>query len=256
MLVVISLALFCSATAQAIPSLLPFDPTWTWQLSSMCDLIKAGADINAKDEQGLTPLMHAIEVTRGISIDAIRLLVLAGADVNAIDKEGRTPLSFAMSQDRQDIIRVLLDAGADPAPMRAAQQKALDDFLSGTMFHLEGLTVHQTLEVWDLCIAIISANSNTDLSKAEAAYVLPAFHFANPHYATTVGLSRYFVAKQMIQPDPDDVFRSRIALLKDYSPAYTQLSYALDLMQAGEASLPQTYQWLTYELEIWKSKGH
>jgi len=113
----------------------------------MCDLIKAGADINAKDEQGLTPLMHAIEVTRGINIDAIRLLVLAGADVNAIDKEGRTPLSFAMSQDRQDIIRVLLDAGADPAPMRAAQQKALDDFLSGTMLHLEGFTVHQTLEV-------------------------------------------------------------------------------------------------------------
>ncbi len=43
----------------------------------------------------------------------VKLLVDKGADINAVDKCGWTPLIFAASQGHQDVLRRLLDKGAD-----------------------------------------------------------------------------------------------------------------------------------------------
>jgi len=72
------------------------------------ELIKAGADVNAADESGRTPLFEA--VGRGHAHIA-KLLIDAGANVNIVDKSGRTPLYRTLR--RADIVKLLITAGAD-----------------------------------------------------------------------------------------------------------------------------------------------
>ncbi len=70
-------------------------------------LIKSGADINAKSNNGGTPLMSAIG-----SASAMKLLIAHGADVNAKNNDGWTPLELALLNGCPEIIRLLESAGA------------------------------------------------------------------------------------------------------------------------------------------------
>ena len=53
-------------------------------------LIQAGADVNAKKEDGWTPLM--LTASDNPNLEVLKVLLKAGADVNAQNKYGRTPL--------------------------------------------------------------------------------------------------------------------------------------------------------------------
>ena len=55
-------------------------------------LISEGAEVNAKDEYGMTPLLYA---TWKSSPEIVQLLIEKGADVNARNTDGRTPLTIA-----------------------------------------------------------------------------------------------------------------------------------------------------------------
>ena len=54
--------------------------------------LAAGVDVNAKDEDGATPLHHA---AFGGYKEIAELLIAKGADVNAKDNNGETPLDYA-----------------------------------------------------------------------------------------------------------------------------------------------------------------
>lgn len=74
-------------------------------------LIKAGADVNAKDNNGLTPLMRAVKEE---NLDALKILIEAKANVNAKDNEGFTPLLWATRKNtKTDVIKLLIKSGAD-----------------------------------------------------------------------------------------------------------------------------------------------
>ncbi len=85
-------------------------------------IINIGADLNARDNDGSTPLMYAAEFN---GPDVITTLLKAGADVNAQDNNGVTALMVAAQFNQNPgAATVLLKAGAD--------LKTEDKFLSLT----------------------------------------------------------------------------------------------------------------------------
>ncbi len=76
-------------------------------------LLKAGADVNAKAKDGITPLHTA--AAKNSTPAVLEVLLKAGADVNAKGKDGWTPLHFAAARNPSPaVIELLLKAGADP----------------------------------------------------------------------------------------------------------------------------------------------
>ena len=75
------------------------------------DLIKAGADPNARDNVGATPLHYG---AANAGTPRVQTLLEAGANPHAQDNEGRTPLHRGYAAGRAGTARVLIDAGADP----------------------------------------------------------------------------------------------------------------------------------------------
>ncbi len=70
-----------------------------------------GADPNAKRADGRTAL-HLF-ARRGVGSEAIRALIKAGADINARDNEGNAHLDLAVRAKRQSASRELNASGAE-----------------------------------------------------------------------------------------------------------------------------------------------
>jgi ankyrin repeat protein len=75
-------------------------------------LMEMGADVNARDVDGRTALIEALTTENDIPQEAIRTLIRKGADVNVRIAGGITPLMIAVYDDPA-IVRMLVKAGAD-----------------------------------------------------------------------------------------------------------------------------------------------
>lgn len=73
-------------------------------------LLSDGASPNQTDEDGATTGMHVAASTGNLQIMAI--LYKAGADINARDTVGNTPLDLAASHDQLEAAKLLLDMKA------------------------------------------------------------------------------------------------------------------------------------------------
>ena len=73
-------------------------------------LIKAGANVNAQDENGITALMFAC---KNNNFDIAKILLGAKADVNIKDHDGYTALRYACIVENFEIVNTLITAGAD-----------------------------------------------------------------------------------------------------------------------------------------------
>ncbi len=92
------------------------------QAGIVSDLLKAGAKLDVKDNDGDTALMYAAIDDRA---DVVRALLNAGADVNSKNLNGDTPLLAASARGRVDVVRLLLAAGADLSVKNQKGQTAL-----------------------------------------------------------------------------------------------------------------------------------
>jgi hypothetical protein len=72
-------------------------------------LLDGGADINAPDDEGQTPLHIATSKRR---IGVVRALLGRGANVGAVDKRGRTPFSLVKNDGNDEIMTLLSEYGA------------------------------------------------------------------------------------------------------------------------------------------------
>lgn len=79
-------------------SLIDFAKKRPFDIKRIKQLIEKGADVNAKDNKGYTPLYYAMKKN---DTDLVELLISKGADKNYIDKNFKTPLYTAMEHYRQ-----------------------------------------------------------------------------------------------------------------------------------------------------------
>jgi len=81
------------------------DLTW------MAFLIGRGANVNARDVRGVTPLVAAVNLG---FIEGVELLVEKGAKLEDSNNAGETPLITAVHNRSVALMRILLKAGANP----------------------------------------------------------------------------------------------------------------------------------------------
>ena len=72
-------------------------------------LIRHGADVNAPNREGSTPLHVAASSRLALEGTIVRLLLRHGANLEATDSKGQTPLDVASSEGNTWIAKVLSD---------------------------------------------------------------------------------------------------------------------------------------------------
>jgi ankyrin repeat protein len=76
-------------------------------------LIHSGADVNAGDRDGLTPLMTAANYDKPGFLEIMQVLLTAGAKVSVLNSRGDSVLMYAMNNFKTENTKALLKAGAD-----------------------------------------------------------------------------------------------------------------------------------------------
>jgi ankyrin repeat protein len=106
-------------------------------------LLDKGAEVNAADAEGKTPLNYAI---RGGYLEIADKLLDKGADPNKADKDNETPLMAAILGCRADLVELLASRGADKTLKNKDGKTALDilhECISG--FKADEITRLETL---------------------------------------------------------------------------------------------------------------
>ncbi|MDH5377843.1 MAG: ankyrin repeat domain-containing protein, partial [Gammaproteobacteria bacterium] len=76
------------------------------RIGSVKSVLLSGTGVNAKNEEGKTALMGAVEYK---NMDSVKYLLSVGADVNAQDKKGVSPFMLATRMENPALFELLLE---------------------------------------------------------------------------------------------------------------------------------------------------
>ncbi|WP_368655161.1 ankyrin repeat domain-containing protein [Ornithinibacillus sp. 4-3] len=79
-------------------------------IDSVLELLEAGADINTKDNQGVTAVMAA---THNNNVKTVKILIEQGADIDIRNNNQDNVLLYAGAEGLLDILKLAIEAGAD-----------------------------------------------------------------------------------------------------------------------------------------------
>lgn len=89
------------------------------------ELLKRGATVDTRNDEGYTPLLVASYQARDVRI--IKLLIVAGADVKATSsKSQRTAIMLAASNLNLEAVKLFLDFGVDACAKDSSGETAVD----------------------------------------------------------------------------------------------------------------------------------
>ena len=158
---------------------------------SIMELQRLHADLNVRDNQGLSPILYILNISpekaeayiktessyydrsdlirsrvAACSDKLAQYLIVAGADINSADNAGRTPLMLANSID---LAQYLVNAGANPQAKDNAGKSVMDyhkdhaDILDVLIYPFHHLTMACTQE----CIQNLQNSYNIDAPDVE-----------------------------------------------------------------------------------------
>ena len=167
-------------------------------------LLEAGANPNARDDSGSTPLHLGVQ--NGNPVASSHLLA-AGSDPNAADNDGYTPLHIAHWNANARVTELLLEAGANPiarsndrwtpfhSAVFSARSSSVSVFLErGADFGLAPL--HRAIVLGDSETAMSLLAGGADTGAADD------FGWTSLHFAVSMGELRIVTAILEAEGDP------------------------------------------------------
>lgn len=124
-----------SQTSSEAPDMDIYAAVFMGNIKAVRQHIKAGSDLNKKDQYGSSPL--TIAATFG-KTDVAKALIEAGADLNTRSNDGSTPLHTAAFFCRTQIVIALLEKGADKTLKNNYGSTALES-VSGPFSDVKGV---------------------------------------------------------------------------------------------------------------------
>ncbi|CAK48410.1 hypothetical protein AnigIFM59636_006300 [Aspergillus niger] len=112
-------------------------------------LLDKDSDPHALDNHGFSALHYAV-ASRTISIQFIQRLLDAGVDVNWKDEDGHTPLYLAAQKNKQEVMRLLLNHGADPELGNSRLNLRISQIQYAAKSNIVEINDSRSFSVWDV----------------------------------------------------------------------------------------------------------
>ena len=218
-------------------------------------LLKAGANPNAALWTGETPVMVCAHTG---NVETVKLLLSHGADPNAKEtQQGQSALMRAVAERHPDVVRALIDRGADvrarskggfTALLFASQQ---GDVAAAQILLAAGANVNETTPKNGTALVVAAASGREQFAifllengadpNAADAYGVTALHYAVPRGIAGIdSVSIIFRPFQEVPPNMPKLVKALLAhganpnaqIAKDFPP-YSRSPYALQTNLVG-----------------------
>ena len=118
-------------------------------------LVAKGANVNATNKAGITPLMCAV-MGQGDCKEVTEILIANGANINTQDSAGRTPLHIAILNGQPNMVMLLLEKGADVNVRMNNGETPLDFATSLSQEHFRfGSSMANRKKAFEKCVELL-----------------------------------------------------------------------------------------------------